>query len=122
MTTPAARDTLSTDFALMAQAAAATDARSTEVRGLLHTFIARMTAVPPTVWSGASAVVFRDVVDRWNSESMRLCAALDGIEQKLKQLKLSIRNAPQGQSGASLGKCIFTGEPATQEVLIARAY
>jgi len=85
MTTPAARDTLSTDFALMAQAAAATDARSTEVRGLLHTFIARMTAVPPTVWSGASAVVFRDVVDRWNSESMRLCAALDGIAETIRQ-------------------------------------
>jgi prolyl-tRNA synthetase len=49
-------------------------------------------------------------------------AALDAVEQKLKQLKLSIRNAPQSQSGASLGKCIFTGEPATQEVLIARAY
>ena len=48
--------------------------------------------------------------------------AIDRLEQKLKQLKLSIRNAPQGQSGASLGKCIFTGEPATQEVLIARAY
>ena len=49
-------------------------------------------------------------------------AALDAVEQKLKQLKLSIRNAPLGQSEASLGKCIFTGEPATQEVLIARSY
>ena len=49
-------------------------------------------------------------------------AALDAVEQKLKQLKLSIRNAPLGQSHASLGKCIFTGEAATQEILIARSY
>ncbi|HXJ01544.1 MAG TPA: His/Gly/Thr/Pro-type tRNA ligase C-terminal domain-containing protein, partial [Micropepsaceae bacterium] len=49
-------------------------------------------------------------------------AVLEKVEQRLKQLKLSIRNAPLGQSEASLGKCIFTGEPAVQEVLIARAY
>jgi prolyl-tRNA synthetase len=49
-------------------------------------------------------------------------AALDAAEQRLKQLKLSIRNAPLGQSESSLGKCIFTGEPAVQEVLISRAY
>jgi prolyl-tRNA synthetase len=48
--------------------------------------------------------------------------ALDQIEQRLKTLKLSIRNAPLGESPASLGKCIFTGAPATQEILIARAY
>jgi prolyl-tRNA synthetase len=47
--------------------------------------------------------------------------ALDAVEQRLKQLKLSVRNAPQGQSEAR-GKCIFTGAPAMQEVLIARAY
>jgi prolyl-tRNA synthetase len=49
-------------------------------------------------------------------------AALDAVEQRLKQLKLSIRNAPLGQSTTSLGRCIFTGEPASQEILIARAY
>ena len=49
-------------------------------------------------------------------------AALEAAEQRLKQLKLSIRNAPLGVSTASLGKCIFTGEPASQEILIARAY
>lgn len=95
MTTPAARDALSTDFALMAHAAAATDARSAEVRGLLHTFIARMAAVPPTVWSGASAVVFRDVVDRWNSESIRLCTALDGIAETIRRNEAALREAAQ---------------------------
>ncbi len=48
-------------------------------------------------------------------------AALDAVEQRLKQLKLSIRNAPLGLSEAR-GKCIFTGAPAVQDVLIARAY
>ena len=49
-------------------------------------------------------------------------AALEAVEQRLKQLKLSIRNAPLGQSTSNLGKCIFTGEKAVQEILIARAY
>jgi prolyl-tRNA synthetase len=49
-------------------------------------------------------------------------AALDDVDARLKKLKLTIRNAPLGQSGSSLGKCIFTGKPAVQEILIARAY
>jgi len=49
-------------------------------------------------------------------------AALDEIDERLKRLKLTIRNAPMGQSEASLGKCIFTGERAVQEILVARAY
>ena len=49
-------------------------------------------------------------------------AALDAIDERLKKLKITIRNAPLGQSEAPLGKCIFTGAPALQEILIARAY
>ena len=49
-------------------------------------------------------------------------AALEGVDERLKKLKLTIRNAPLGQSEAPLGKCIFTGEPAVQEILVARAY
>jgi prolyl-tRNA synthetase len=49
-------------------------------------------------------------------------AALDDVDARLKKLKLTIRNAPLGQSEAPLGKCIFTGKPAVQEILIARAY
>ena len=48
--------------------------------------------------------------------------ALNGVEQRLRQLKLSIRNAPLGQGESSLGKCIFTGNQAVEEILIARAY
>jgi prolyl-tRNA synthetase len=48
-------------------------------------------------------------------------AKLDAISDKLKALKLTIRNAPLGQ-GTVAGKCVFTGEPAKESVLIARAY
>jgi prolyl-tRNA synthetase len=48
-------------------------------------------------------------------------AALDAIDARLKTLKLTLRNIPQDQSGAS-GECLFTGEPAVEDVLIARAY
>ena len=48
-------------------------------------------------------------------------AALAGIEQQLKSLKLSIRNAPMDQD-ESHGPCIFTGEKGVQDILIARSY
>ena len=48
-------------------------------------------------------------------------AALEAISDRLKGLKLTLRNAPLGQTGPS-GPCLFTGEPAAEEVLIARAY
>jgi prolyl-tRNA synthetase len=48
-------------------------------------------------------------------------AALDAVEARLKTLKLTLRNIPQDQSGAG-GQCLFTGEPAVEDVLIARAY
>ncbi|HEY3797385.1 MAG TPA: aminoacyl--tRNA ligase-related protein, partial [Caulobacteraceae bacterium] len=48
-------------------------------------------------------------------------AALDAVEAKLKSLRLTIRNTPLAQSGAG-GTCLFTGKPAVEDVLIARAY
>ncbi|MFN0217413.1 MAG: proline--tRNA ligase [Hyphomicrobium sp.] len=47
--------------------------------------------------------------------------ALEAISDKLKAQKLTIRNAPLAQGGIA-GKCLFTGEPAIEAVLIARAY
>jgi prolyl-tRNA synthetase len=47
--------------------------------------------------------------------------ALDRIEQQLKHLKLTIRNAPLNQIAAH-GPCIFTGQKGVQEILIARSY
>ncbi len=48
-------------------------------------------------------------------------AALDEVGERLKALKLTIRNAPLNQP-SSFGACIFTGKPAVEEILIARAY
>ena len=48
--------------------------------------------------------------------------ALDAVVQRLKALKLTIRNAPNGQTGHPGSTCIFTGEAAVERVLIGRAY
>ncbi|MFI4934045.1 MAG: proline--tRNA ligase [Caulobacterales bacterium] len=48
-------------------------------------------------------------------------AALEAVDERLKTLKLTLRNTPLEQ-GAVSGQCLFTGEPAVEEVLIARAY
>ena len=49
-------------------------------------------------------------------------AALDAVVERLKALKLTIRNAPRGQTGHPEAPCIFTGETAVERVLIGRAY
>jgi prolyl-tRNA synthetase len=48
-------------------------------------------------------------------------AELEAVADRLKALKLTIRNAPLGQ-GPVRGTCIFTGEAARESILIARAY
>lgn len=48
-------------------------------------------------------------------------AELDAVVEKLKALKLTIRNAPTGAAPAD-GACLFTGKPAVERVLIGRAY
>jgi prolyl-tRNA synthetase len=48
-------------------------------------------------------------------------AELAAIDEKLKALKLTLRNAPLDQP-ASFGPCLFTGRPGVEEVLISRAY
>ena len=49
-------------------------------------------------------------------------AGLDAVVERIKALKLTIRNAPLGQTGCDEGPCVFTGEPAVERVLIGRAY
>ena len=46
---------------------------------------------------------------------------LEAVAQRLKALKLTIRNAPEDQPDA-FGVCIFTGRPGVEEILIGRAY
>jgi prolyl-tRNA synthetase len=48
-------------------------------------------------------------------------AELEQIETRLKGLKLTLRNVPLGQT-QSPGVCVFTGKPAVEEIIIARAY
>ncbi|MXP09474.1 proline--tRNA ligase [Pseudoblastomonas halimionae] len=47
--------------------------------------------------------------------------ALDKVVEQLKSLKLTMRNVPLGDEGAS-GPCPFTGEPAVERIYIGRAY
>jgi prolyl-tRNA synthetase len=49
-------------------------------------------------------------------------AALDAVDQRLKALKLTIRNAPNQQPDGPLPPCLFTGQPSVETILIARAY
>jgi prolyl-tRNA synthetase len=46
---------------------------------------------------------------------------LEKVDQKLKGLKLTIRNAPL-QQPESFAPCLFTGGPGVEEILIGRAY
>jgi prolyl-tRNA synthetase len=49
-------------------------------------------------------------------------AELDKVVERLKALKLTIRNAPLGQTHRDDGPCVFTGAPAVERVLIGRSY
>ncbi|MCV0383405.1 MAG: proline--tRNA ligase [Erythrobacter sp.] len=48
-------------------------------------------------------------------------AALDQVVERLKALKLTIRNVPMDAAPVD-GPCIFTGDPAVERVLLAKAY
>ncbi|MEO7169087.1 MAG: proline--tRNA ligase, partial [Sphingomonas sp.] len=48
-------------------------------------------------------------------------AALDKVVERLKGLKLTIRNAPMDAAAVD-ALCLFTGEPAVERVLVGRSY
>ena len=48
-------------------------------------------------------------------------SALDAVVERLKALKLTLRNAPADAAPAD-GACLFTGDAAVERVLVARAY
>lgn len=93
MSTPTGADTLHTDFDLMHSVAATTDARNEEIRSMLHAFIGRVSSVPPTLWGGLAAARFKDVVDRWNAESMRLYHVLHEIAETIRNSEATLREA-----------------------------
>jgi ESAT-6 family protein len=92
MTTPTG-GALSTDFDLMTAVAGKIDARNEEIRAMLQAFIGRMSSVPPSVWGGVAATRFKDVVDRWNGESMKLHAALQRIAETLQLNERTLRES-----------------------------
>ena len=99
-----------------------------DIQGELHRQSAeRLKAqiVPVDDWAGVEAH-FADArknpgwVDvRWAKPTGE---ELEQVVEKLKALKLPIRNAPMGQTGCDAGPCIFTGREAVERVLIGRAY
>ncbi|BBX98097.1 hypothetical protein MLAC_33910 [Mycobacterium lacus] len=90
--------TLNTDFDLMRAVAAQTDARNEEIRALLQAFIGRMSSVPPSVWGGLAAARFKDVVERWNAESMRLYHVLRTIAETIRHNEGALREAGQNHA------------------------
>ncbi len=90
MTAPTA---LSTDLDLMRSVANTTDARNDEIRALLQAFIARVSGVPPSVWSGPAAGRFKEVVERWNAESVRLYHVLEAIAEMIRHNEAVLREA-----------------------------
>ena len=48
-------------------------------------------------------------------------AALDAVVERLKALKLTMRNVPL-DAGEAYGTCPLTGDPAVERILIGRAY
>lgn len=100
MPTPsgAAGAALTTDLDLMLSVAGKTDARNDEIRAMLHSFIGAMSNVPPSVWGGVAAVRFRDVVERWNGESVKLHAALQRIAETIRDNERILREVADGHS------------------------
>ena len=76
-----------------------------------------------TDWPGIEAY-FRDTpVPGWVEIgwSRPTGAALDAVVEKVKALKLTMRNVPL-DAGPATGTCPLTGEPAVERILIGRAY
>lgn len=97
MTSPVG-GSLNTDFDLMTAVAGKIDARNDEIRAMLQGFIGRMSSVPPSVWGGVAAVRFREVVDRWNTESTKLYVALQRIAETIRTNERLLRAAGESHS------------------------
>jgi len=96
--TPEGGNSLSTDFELMRVVADTTDTRNEEICATLQAFSGRMGSVPPSVWGGVAAARFKDVMDRWNSESVKLQHALAGIAETIRFNERALREASQHHS------------------------
>lgn len=93
MSAPVGGNALSTDFDLMRSVAGAIDTRNEEIRAALQAFIGRMSGVPQSVWGGMAASRFKDVVQRWNAETMKLHQALHAIAETIRSNEVALRDA-----------------------------
>ena len=98
MSTPLGANALNADFDLMRLVATTTDARNEEIRAMLHAFIGGMSSVPSSMWGGLAAARFKDVVDRWNAESMRLYHVLHAIAETIRHNESVLREAGQNHA------------------------
>ncbi|TPG34399.1 WXG100 family type VII secretion target [Mycolicibacterium hodleri] len=89
---------LTTDLGLMSAVAGKIDGRNEETRAMLRTFIGQMSSVPPSVWGGAAAARFRDVVDRWNTQSLALHQSLQRIAETIRLNERTLREAADQHS------------------------
>ena len=94
----AASNTLCTDLDLMRSVAGTTDARNEEIRALLQVFVGRMNTVPPSAWGGLAAARFKEVMDRWNAESVRLYHALNTIADTIRHNAAALQEAGQNHA------------------------
>jgi WXG100 family type VII secretion target len=94
----AASNTLCTDLDLMRSVAGNTDARNEEIRALLQVFVGRMNTVPPSAWGGLAAARFKEVMDRWNAESVRLYHALNTIADTIRHNAAALQEAGQNHA------------------------
>lgn len=89
---------LGTDFDVMTSVAGRIDVLNDEVRAMLQTFIQKVSSVPSSVWGGAAAVRFRDVVDRWNGESLTLHTSLSRIAETIRTNERTLRAAAEAHA------------------------
>jgi WXG100 family type VII secretion target len=82
----------------MVAVAGKTDARNEEIRAMLQSFIGAMSSVPASVWGGAAAARFREVVERWNAESVKLHAALQRISETIRDNERILREVAESHS------------------------
>lgn len=86
------------DFEVLTTVAGKIDVLNDDIRATLQTFIGRMNSVPSSVWGGVAALRFHDVVDRWNSESLKLHTALQRIAETIRTNERTLREAADGHA------------------------
>lgn len=65
---------------------------------MLQAFIGRISSVPASVWGGVAATRFKEVVDRWNTESTKLYHALHGIAETIRYNEAALRQAVESHA------------------------